>query len=165
MLWNLLTCLLLWIASFPAFALRFHDLSYVGLLLLVWMCFTWEFFPSLGTLEEFSLENFFPSFSFILLSSISSTNLLIPLILHLPRHWDYTMWSCLRVWSLFLYGGIVYLCTYLLILKKSKKDIFQKNSKIWYISKKNKKMIYFKHKKMIKMKNPKKWYIVNFLKN
>ena len=92
-----------------------------------------NFFASLGTLEEFSLEDFFPSFSFILLSSISSTSLLIPLVLHLARHWNYTIWSCLGVWSLFPFGGISYLCIYLLILKKYKKIIYlQKSKKIMY---------------------------------
>ena len=98
------------------------------------------FFPSLGTLKEFSLEDFFYSFSFILLSSISSTSLLIPHVLHIARHWDYTMWSCLGFCSLFLSRGIVYPCIYLLILKNNKKIIYFKNPKKWYI-----------------VKNPKNW--------
>ena len=103
-----MTCLLLWTTSFPTFALYFHDFSYVGLSLLAKMFFIKKFFPSLGTLEELALEDFFPSFSFIRLSSISSTSLLISLFLHPARHWDYTMWSFLRVWSLFMSGGIIY---------------------------------------------------------
>ena len=129
-----LTCLLLWITSFPSFALCFHDLSYAILSLFVQMCFTWKFFLCVGTLEDFSLEDFFPSFSFILLSSISSTSLVIPLILHLTWHWDYMMWSCLGVWSLFLSKWhcifFVYIYWSLKIIKKH--DVFQKSKKMIY---------------------------------
>ena len=140
----------------PTFTLCFHELSYVGLSFLVQMCFTWQFFPSLGTLEESVLEDHFhllhtllayPSYPLACCSIMSSTLLDIGLN-------DVILLEKLMP---ILSGGI--LCTYLLVLKKYKKMIYLKNPKKNDIFQKSKKMIYSKKsiKKMIYCENSKNW--------
>ena len=119
---------------FPTFTLRFHESSYVGLSFLIQMCFTWQIFPSLGTLEELVLEDHFhllhtllayPSYPLACCSIMSSTLLDIGTA-RCDLAWEFGPWFCLRA----LY--IIFI--YLLILKKSKKMIYCENSKNWKMS-------------------------------
>ena len=143
---------------FPTITLCFHELSYASLLFLVQICFTWQFFPSLGTLEESVFEDHFhllhilfayPSYPPACCPIMSST------LLDIGTTWCDLAWEfdAHSVWGHSLYifidpEKIQKIDIFQKNTKKYKKiDIFQKFKKLIYFKKNPKKMIYYKKSK------------------